>query len=49
MIVIEHNTDVIKAISDQITVLNFGEVIPSGDPESVYSNPVVIDSYLGIK
>lgn len=49
VMVIEHNTDVIKSISDQITVLNFGEVIASGDPESVYSNPVVVNSYLGIK
>lgn len=48
VIVIEHNTDVIKSISDQVTVLNFGEVIASGSPEAVYSDPVVVNSYLGI-
>lgn len=48
VVVIEHNTDIIKQISDQVTVMNFGEVIASGDPEEVYNNPIVVDSYLGI-
>ena len=49
VIIIEHNTDVITTISDQITVLNFGEVIASGDPQTVINAPEVIDSYLGIQ
>ena len=49
VVVIEHNTEVLKSISDQVTVLNFGKVIASGDPDTVYSDPVVVDSYLGIQ
>lgn len=49
VIIIEHNTEIIKAISDQITVLNFGEVIATGDPETVINDPVVVNSYLGIQ
>ncbi len=49
VVIVEHNTDIVKSISDQVTVLNFGKVIASGSPDEVYSNPVVVDSYLGIK
>lgn len=49
VVVIEHNTEILKSISDQVTVLNFGKVIASGDPDAVYSDPVVVDSYLGIQ
>ena len=48
VVVIEHNTEVVKTISDQIAVLNFGEVLAFGDPESVMNNPEVISSYLGV-
>lgn len=48
VIIIEHNTEIVEAISDQITVLNFGEVIATGDPKTVMNDPVVINSYLGI-
>lgn len=48
VVIIEHNTEVVKNISDQITVLNFGEVISSGDPETVMNDPEVISSYLGV-
>ncbi len=49
VVIVAHNTEIVKSISDQVTVLNFGKVIASGDPEAVYSNPVVVDSYLGIQ
>lgn len=47
VIIIEHNTEIMRQICDQITVLNFGEVIASGDAATVFADPVVIDSYLG--
>ncbi len=48
IIIIEHNIDVVKEISDQLTVLNFGNVIASDVPEEVFHNQPVIDSYLGV-
>jgi ABC-type branched-subunit amino acid transport system ATPase component len=48
VIIIEHNTDVVKQISDQITVMNFGSIIASDDPNKVINNQAVIDAYLGI-
>lgn len=48
VIIIEHNTDIVKEISDQITVLNIGEVIASDAPDKVFHNQYVIDSYLGV-
>jgi branched-chain amino acid transport system ATP-binding protein len=34
-------------ISDQIYVLDFGEVIGSGTPQEVASNTTVIEAYIG--
>ncbi|MGV8049758.1 MAG: ABC transporter ATP-binding protein [Anaerolineaceae bacterium] len=48
VILIEHNIDVVKQISDQITVMNFGKVIASDIPAKVINDPLVIDAYLGV-
>ena len=47
IVVIEHHMSLIMGICDRIVVLNFGEKIAEGDPESIRNNPVVIDAYLG--
>ena len=48
VVLIEHNMDVIKEISDKVFVLNFGKLIAEGTAEEVMSSEEVISSYLGV-
>jgi branched-chain amino acid transport system ATP-binding protein len=47
--VIDHVMALVMAISDRITVLNFGRKIAEGDPDTVRREPEVIRAYLGEK
>lgn len=45
--IIEHNLDIITAISDRIAFLNHGQVIAEGSPEEILANPELIEIYFG--
>jgi len=46
-LLIEHDLEVVMAVSDVIHVMSSGTVIASGAPSEVRSNQAVIDAYLG--
>ena len=48
VVLVEHHMDVVMSVCDRLYVLNFGEVISSGDVETVRNDPVVIAAYLGV-
>ena len=48
VILVEHHMDVVMNVCDRLYVLNFGEVIASGDVETVRRDPAVVAAYLGV-
>jgi branched-chain amino acid transport system permease protein len=47
VVMVEHHMDLVMAVSEHITVLDYGRVIAAGTPEAVRANPAVIEAYLG--
>ena len=49
IMLIEHLMKVVLSLSERILVLHHGELISQGDPQTVISDPRVVEAYLGSK
>lgn len=47
VVLVEHNMNVVGALADRVTVLQFGEVLVEGPYDQVRDDPRVIAAYLG--
>ena len=47
ILMVEHDMGMVMDISDHVVVLNFGQVIASGEPRAVQRDDAVIAAYLG--
>jgi branched-chain amino acid transport system ATP-binding protein len=44
---IEHDMNMVMTTAEKVIVLDFGRKIAEGDPDSMQSNPAVVEAYLG--
>jgi branched-chain amino acid transport system ATP-binding protein len=47
LVMVEHDMGVVFNLADRISVLVYGEVLATGTPEEIRSNPAVQEAYLG--
>jgi len=47
ILIIEHDIETVSKLCDRVVVLNFGQLIADGAPETVFRDPQVIRSYTG--
>ena len=47
VLLIEHDMKLVSGICEELTVLNFGQVLAQGKTKDVLNNPEVIKAYLG--
>lgn len=47
ILLIEHDMRLVSGICEELTVLNFGQVLASGETSEVLNNPEVVTAYLG--
>jgi ABC-type branched-subunit amino acid transport system ATPase component len=47
ILIVEHLTDILMGIANQVIVLDYGKKIAEGTPSEIQQNKRVIDAYLG--
>ena len=47
VLVVEHNVVAIRGVADRVIALDAGKVVADGDPDAVFNDPHVAESYLG--
>ncbi len=47
ILLIEHDMQLVMGICERIVVLNYGQIIATGTPDQVRTNPEVVSAYLG--
>ena len=47
MLLVDHDVPFVFGLCDHMTVMNFGSVIASGDPQEIHRHPAVREAYLG--
>jgi branched-chain amino acid transport system ATP-binding protein len=47
ILLVEHDMRMVMSVSDRITVLDFGQVIAEGTPDTIREDPEVKRAYLG--
>ena len=47
ILLIEHDMKLVLCICERLVVLNYGQILASGDPKEVINNPQVVEAYLG--
>lgn len=47
-LIVEHNMDLVMNISDEVVVMAYGEILATGAPNVIQTNPEVLEAYLGV-